>query len=124
LLAHECAAEGQDQRAAAAGRVYDKLHAHLDPLLGATGVQALLVRGAKLTQHEFSFLEASIVESSAKLRECLQAQDAAVATESAAALFGTFFALMTTFIGERLTTQVLRTAWPMIEATAPLETNK
>jgi hypothetical protein len=54
----------------------------------------------------------------------LQAQDPAVATESAAALFGTFFALITAFIGERLTTQILRRAWPTIEETAPRETEK
>ena len=65
--------------------------------------------------------EASFHENSAKLGECLQAQDPAVARESAAALFGTFFTLLTTFIGERLTTQALRSAWPTIEAMAPEE---
>ena len=69
----------------------------------------------KLRQGQFPFLEVAVVDSSTKLRECLHAQDAAVATESAAALFGTFFALITTFIGERLTTQALRRAWPTIE---------
>lgn len=111
----------------AAGRVYDKIHAHLAPLLGSAGVRALLGRSIKLSQSRFSFLEAASVESSTKLRECLQAQDAAVATESAAAVFGTFLALLTIFIGERLTTQALRRAWPTIEEMAPnttAETNK
>ena len=98
----------------AAGRVYDTLQAHLAPLLGSAGVRALLARSAKLTQRRFSFLEVAVVESSTKLRECLHAQDAAVATESAEALFGTFFALITTFIGERLTIEALRRAWPNI----------
>ena len=121
LLAHEGAASTPDE-SAAAGRVYDKLHAHLAPLVGTAGVQALFVRSAKLAQGEFACLaEPAILESSTKLRECLQAQDPAVATESAAALFGTFFGLLTTFIGERLTIQVLRSAWPTIEATAPEE---
>lgn len=124
LLAHEGAAGSAAEAATAAGQVFDKLHTHLAPLIGAAGVQALLVRSAKLRHREFSFLETSILESSTKLRQCLQAQDAAVATESAAALLGTFFALITTFIGERLTTQVLRGAWPAIEATAPRETSK
>ena len=124
LLAHEGAAGSADERATtAAGRVYDKLHAHMAPLVGAAGVQLLFQRSAKLAQGEFACLdEVSILEGSTKLRECLQAQDPAVATESAAALFGTFFALLTTFIGERLTTQVLRSAWPTIEEAAPRET--
>ena len=124
LLAHEGAAAsvGAEKCAAAADSVYDKLYTHLTPLVGMAGVQALFVRSAKLAQGEFACLaEASFHENSAKLRECLQAQDPAVATESAAALFGTFFALLTTFIGERLTTQALRSAWPTIEAMAPEE---
>jgi hypothetical protein len=39
--------------------------------------------------------------------------------EASAALFGAFFGLITTFIGERLTTQALRNVWPTIEATHP-----
>jgi hypothetical protein len=126
LLAHEGAAGSAHGGAAtAAGRVYDKLLAHLAPLVGAAGVQSLFVRSAKLAQGEFTGLAAvSIFEGSTKLRERLQAQDSAITTESAAALFATFFALLTTFIGERLTTQVLRSAWPMIEETPSTETTK
>ncbi len=126
LLAHEGAAGSVDERATtAAGRVYDKLHAHMAPLVGVAGVQLLFVRSAKLAKGEFASLaEVSGFEGSTKLRERLQAQDPAVATESAAALFGIFFTLLTTFIGERLTTQVLRSAWPTIEETVPKETNK
>jgi hypothetical protein len=124
LLAHEGAAGGADDgAAAAAGRVYDKLHAHLAPLVGTIGVQSLFVRSAKLTPGEFADLaEVSILEGSAKLREHLQPQGSAVDAEAAVALFGTFLALLTTFIGERLVTQVLRNAWPTIEVTAPRET--
>jgi hypothetical protein len=123
LLAYEGAAGGTDERAAtAAGRVYDKLHAHMAPLVGDVGVQLLFVRSAKLARGDFAWLaEVSILQGSTKLRECLQAQDPAVATESAAVLFGTFFALVTTFLGERLTSQVLLRAWPTIEETAPRE---
>jgi hypothetical protein len=121
LLEHE---GGADEGAAAAARVYDKLHAHLDPLLGAAGVQALLVRSARLTHGPSSPLEVAILAGSTNLRACLQAQDPAVATESAAALFGTFFALVIGFIGERLTIQMLRRAWPTIDDPAPWETGK
>ena len=124
MLAHEGAPSGADDSAAtAAGRVYEKLHAHLTPLLGAMGVQALFVRSAKLTPDEFASLaEISILDGSTKLHEQWQKQGPAVDAESAAALFGTFLALLTTFIGERLVTQVLRSAWPTIEETAPRET--
>jgi hypothetical protein len=124
LLAHEGAASGaEDGAAAAAGRVYDKLHAHFAPLLGVVGVQSLFVRSAKLTSGEFSGLaEISILEGAEKLREHLQARGSAGDVESAATLFGSFLELLTTFVGERLVTQVLRSAWPTIEETAPGET--
>lgn len=126
LLAHEGAPGGGDQGAtAAAGLVYDKLHAHLSPLVGEAGVQLLFVRSAKLARGDFAWLaEVSILDGATKLRDFLHAQDPALATESAAALFGTFFTLITTFIGERLTAQVLRAAWPTIEETAPRKPNQ
>lgn len=126
LLAHEGAAGSGDGGATTApGRVYDKLNAHLSPIVGEAGVQLLFVRSAKLAQGDFAWLaEVSILDGSTKLRDSLQAQDPPVATESAAALFGTFFTLITTFIGEHLTSQVLRRAWPTIDETAPRETRK
>ena len=125
LLAHEGAAVSVDEHATtAAARAYDKLHADLAPFVGAAGVRLLLVRSAMLAQGEFACLaEVSIPERSTKLRECLQAQDPDVVTESTTTLFGIFVALLTTLIGARLTTQVLRRAWPTIEEAALEETN-
>lgn len=126
LLAAEGASDGSAEScAAAAERVYDKLDAHLSPLLGAFGFQALLVRTATLTQRDFACPdEVAVVESSAKLRAHLQALDPVAAAHQAEALFGTFFALITIFIGERLTTQALRSAWPAIEEPVAAEKNK
>jgi hypothetical protein len=121
LLAHEGAAGSAGECATAAGRVYDKLHAQLSPLLGPAGVQTLLARSVKLTQRGFPFLDVAALEGATELRQRLQAQDSAIATESAVTLFGTFFTLLTTFIGERLTIQALRGAWPTIEEMAPRE---
>ena len=123
LLVYEGAAGVADERAAmAAGRVYEKLHAHMAPLVSAAGVGLLFARSVKLTQGEFScFAESSRLEGSTELRACLQAQEPAVAMAAATALFGTFVALLTTFIGERLTTQVLRSAWPTLEEMPPTE---
>lgn len=119
LLLHEGAKGGAEEAAIAAGRVYDKLEAHLAPLLGQAGVRALFVRSVDLSRLAFPFLEASVVESSTPLRACLRRKDAAVAEASAAALFGTFFTLLSTFLGDRLTTQALRRAWPTLDEMAP-----
>jgi hypothetical protein len=122
LLAFEDASSGSaGGNAAADSRVYDKLKARLAPLVGAAGVQMLFARSAKLVRDEFPFLAAGCVDDSAKLSACLQAQDPAVAREAATALFATFLALLTTFIGERLTNQLLRTVWPAIEGLVPGE---
>lgn len=121
LLAREGAGPSAAQCASAAVRVYDKLLAHLGPLLGVAGVEALLARSAKLTAPEFSFLEGFTLQGSTSLPERLQAQEAAVASAAAEAFFGNFFALMASFIGERLTTQILRRAWPAIDETAATE---
>ena len=121
MLAHEAEAGSEHERATtAAVRVYDKLHAQLAPLVGATGVQLLFMRCVKLVQGDFAGVaEVSSFEGSTKLRERLQTRKPALPLESAEVLFGTFFALITTFIGERLTTQALRGAWPTFEETAP-----
>ena len=126
LLAHEGATDGENECAATpSARVYDKLHAELSPIVGEAGVQLMFVRSAKLAQGEFAWIaEISILDGSTRLRDSLQAHDPPVSMESAAALFGIFFTLIATFIGERLTSQVLRAAWPTIEETAPRETNQ
>ena len=109
--------------AAAAWEIYEKLNARLAPLLGLAGVQALFVRSAKLTQTEFpSLAEVATPEGLTRLGPCLQALAPTVSAEAAETLFATFLELMTTFIGERLTVLVLRSAWPAIEETAPTET--
>lgn len=104
-----------DERALAAGRVYDKLYVHLAPLLGKAGVELMLVRSAKAVQGELAFLtESSILGGATKLRERLQPPAPALSPDTVVALFGTFLALLMTFIGERLTNQVLRSAWPTL----------
>jgi len=126
LLAHEGnSGSSSAECAAAAWRLYEKLNARLAPLLGSAGVQGLFVRSAKLAQGEVgSLAEVATPEGMNKLGAVLQALDPTKATEVAAMLFGTFFELMTTFIGERLTVLVLRSAWPTIEDTASRETKK
>ena len=111
--------------AEAAARVYDKFHHLLDPLLGAAGVQAIFARSAKLSQVEFACLaDRAVVGSGETLRECLAGQEAPAAAATGVALFAAFLALITEFIGARLTTEVLRRAWPTIPERAFQETNQ
>lgn len=122
LLAREGTMASADECATAAGRVHDKLVAHLAPLLGPVGVRALLARSATLVSKDFSFfLDLSMSADSTNLQICIRAQDPADAADSAAALFGTFLTLITAFIGERLTAQVLQRAWPTVAETDPKE---
>ena len=105
-----------EERSAAAAQVYDKLNAHLSPLLGPEGVRALFARSVKLSKPEIACLaELGGFDGAEKLRACLQALDPQAATEAAAVLFGAFLDLITMFIGDRLTVQLLRKAWPTIE---------
>ncbi|MBA3503745.1 MAG: hypothetical protein H0T65_25510 [Deltaproteobacteria bacterium] len=123
LLAHEGAAGGADKSTTTAGRVYDKLTVHLGPLVGGVCVQLLFARSAKLTQGELaSFAAVTGAEGSRRLREFLETRPP-LSPESAAVLFGTFFTLINRFIGERLTTEALRSAWPMFDM-APAEKTK
>ncbi len=109
--------------AVAAGQVHDKLLERFDPLLGAAGVRALLVRSQTLSKSRFAcFGDVHLLDSTASLRDCLHAQGQEVALECAAVLFGTFLELLQTFIGQRLTTQILRSTWPTLDAVAPKET--
>jgi hypothetical protein len=124
LLVHEGATGGSSEAcAAAAGRVYEKLDAQFATLLGRAGVRALFARSAKLAQTELPSL-ADALDDSAKLSAHLQSLDAAVAGETAAVLFATFLDLIISLIGDRLTVQVLRSAWPAIDEMSPRETHK
>jgi hypothetical protein len=114
LLAHEGA--GGTHKGGArtpAGRIYEKLHAHMDALVGVGGVDLLFIRSAARTRGPLAaVVEGPIPEGAAKLREHLLEQDPAVDANAAAALFAYFFKLVTGLIGERLTAQVIRRAWP------------
>jgi hypothetical protein len=111
--------------AAAAGRVYDKLAAQLAPLLGLAGVEALFVRSSKLARAELAVLADLVpaiegsTERAAGLRAHLRGLEPSAAGEAAVVLFGSFLDLVITFIGDRLTIQILRGAWPAIDLTAP-----
>ena len=121
LLGHEAAAAGAGTAPTSVGsRVYERLLEQLTPLVGESGVQAMFVRSAKLVQGEFTpVARASIFEGATHLRALLLSNE--LSEESVARLFAAFLTLITTFIGERLTAQILRRAWPSLDEHVPPE---
>lgn len=114
-----------EERAAAAGRVQDKLFARLASVLGAGGARALFARSVRLAAGDHACLrnvdfDAKPTEGVAELLAAhLHQEDPAVALEGVEALCATLLALLMTLIGERLTFQVLRSAWPTFDVSAP-----
>jgi hypothetical protein len=103
--------------AAAARRAYDDLARVSAPLIGQLGVDALTRRALHLAQREYpSLLPGRDPEQAqdpfTQVLGALQRQDPAVATEAAGAVFATLMGLLVTFIGEPLTVNLLRKAWP------------
>jgi hypothetical protein len=118
VLAHHAGANaGSEAVGAAALRVYDQLARVSAQLIGHAGVDALTGRALHLAQQEYPWLvytrELEPPEAPfSQIVVCLKRQDPAVASEAAAAVFGTITGLLVTFIGEPLTMQLLRKTWP------------
>jgi hypothetical protein len=105
---------------AAVLRAYNDLAAALIPLIGNQGVETLTARALHVTGREYPWLNGARepgkptepAEPVTDAMSRLDRQDPAVASEAAGALLATFTGLLVTFIGESLTTQLLRKAWP------------
>lgn len=127
VLAHHAGSDvGAEASAAAAYRAYDDLARASAQLVGQAGVEALTGRALHLAQQEYPWLvhrrEPEQAEGPfAQVIVCLRRQDPAVATDAAAAVLATIGGLLVTFIGESLTTQLLRKAWPDAFSTASAE---
>ena len=110
------AADAQDV-AAAARRAYDDLARVSAPLIGDAGVDALTGRAVHLAQREYRWLthKRDVDRPDGQFAQvvaCLARQDPAVAAEGAGAVFATLIGLLATFIGDSLTAQLMRKAWP------------
>ena len=117
LAQHSGSEEGTEVLAASARRAYDELARVSTPLIGQVGVDALIGRALHLAQREYPWLSAApesneANEPFAQVIVSLSRQNPAIATEGTAAVFATFAGLLVTFIGESLTTGLLRKAWP------------
>ena len=103
--------------AAAAQRAYADLTRVSAPLIGDVGVNALTGRSLYLAQRQYPWLVQTREPEQwdgpfEQIVFCLERQDPAVATEAAGAVLATLLGLLVTFIGEPLTVQLLRQAWP------------
>jgi len=124
-------AVGAEAIAAAARRAHDDLARVSAPLIGQGGFEALTGRALHLARREYPWLVHPREGTPARTERtpgtpppehaggsfsevvvCLERQDPAVATEAAGAVFATLTGLLVTFIGEPLTTRLLRKAWP------------
>ncbi len=124
LAQHSGSAAGAAALAAAARRAYDDLAHASTPLIGQVGVHALTARALHLAQLEYPWLvaareSAQTDEPFAQTIASLEQQDATIAAAGAAAVFAIFAGLLVTFIGEPLTTRLLRQAWPAAFSDAP-----
>jgi len=119
LVEHECAQHHASERAAAT-RTIAKIFFELVPLIGSAGVLALFARSVLAAKPQCKALEGfvlthdSIDAACTEIDRCFAAIPVADVARTGAALVASFLALMSMFIGERLTLQLLQNAWPMI----------
>lgn len=117
LTQHSGSPASAEALAAAAQRAFDDLAQVSTPLIGQVGVDALTARALHLAQRDYPWLAEGAEseranEPFARVIVNLARQHPAIATEGTAAVFATLAGLLVTFIGERLTTGLLRKAWP------------
>ena len=116
MAQHAQSAAGRVSLAAAARLAYDDLARVSTPLIGQVGVDALTDRALHLVQWDNVRPHVPAPTQAdgpfARIIVSLEQQNPSIATEGAAAVFATFAGLLVTFIGEPLTTALLRKAWP------------
>jgi hypothetical protein len=105
------------QSVATATRLYEKLARHVAPVVGEAGFEALFSRSVKITKSTFVYLRELRTTGSAhevlrQFFEHLEKQEPALVAAVTEALMATLVTTLCTFIGEGLTWQLLRNAWP------------
>lgn len=114
IMNHQGAATPPD----AAGELllpWQRLSAHLSPLIGDSGFCALYVRATRLAAAQFDWLSAnpsckSMGHALASLGDAFVSVEPAVARAANAALLNTFTKLLADLIGEALTIRLLHAA--------------
>jgi hypothetical protein len=101
--------------ALAARRLCERFAQQLTPIIGDAGVAAICSRSLHLAQRQFPSLPLIPAHGDgpfARVQESLQRLEPGVASDAAIAVLTTASNLLDSFIGEGLTTRLLRGAWP------------
>ncbi len=117
LLAMECD-NGEDTTKPAARRVCDKFGGTLSKLAGTAGYRSLLTRALALAQAYAPALKTVHVASDGTLEGFSEAKETTTKeefTRGEIALVVQLLSLLHTFIGEPLTQQLVKEAWPVID---------
>ena len=115
----------------AAERVFQKLSHRLARLITPVGCEALLARAVHLSRAEFPFVDGAqttrkVYSLTQRLRDSAANVGPGQAREGFVAVLGTLIGLLVSFIGEDLTSRVLRDVWPelpMVQLVQPIYKN-
>ena len=109
--------KSSEAKTRAAFHASEKLRPHLATLMGNTGFRALQSRALTLANPEVPWLSAVQVKADGSLEglEALHAQlSPAEFYEGGVVLLARLLGLLATFIGENLTTRIVRDVWPKL----------
>jgi hypothetical protein len=106
--------------AAACRRLCERFARQFSPLIGDVGVAAIFARSLHLSRRNIPELAPRRASDKSDKRDAafvlletlLEQQEPALATEAAVAVLATAGELLASFIGDGLTTRLLREAWP------------
>lgn len=96
--------------------LWRKLAPELIPIIGERGFETLYSRSIRLACVQYPWMKQGGEgppdnNDFPQLRQCLQTQDDAQASQASMALFTIFFDTLASLIGEALTKHLLRSAW-------------
>lgn len=114
------------QGAAIVTRLHEKLALHLAPVVGEAGLDALFSRCIKITKRTFPSLRELETTGSAQsvlsqFFQHLEKQEPATVGAITGSLMVNLVGMLSAFIGEGLTWQLLRNAWPDLPSDPPSE---
>jgi hypothetical protein len=115
LMEHEANGRTAAEDLAAAGeRVLLRLRQDLARVLGTSGFSTLEARALDLARRRYAFLgtDGGSPHFLDDTRAALAGRDADAARDALQAVCGHLIGLLVTFLGEPLTTQFIRLAWP------------